>query len=108
MSDLIDCPVVFHEGVSRFGVFANAFRVVPDAGQECFLDFCVYSAQEDRAEVIARIRVHRSFIPILQERFSVLLTELVGDSVTFTVKDGTLQAPDGTVVLFDPMGTDEA
>ena len=26
----------------RFGVFANAFRVVEEAGPDCFLDFMVY------------------------------------------------------------------
>lgn len=69
MSDIIvNCPVDMTPKVSRLGIFANAFRVVPDSGDECFLDFCVYSAQEGRAELVSRIRVNRSFLSVILSR----------------------------------------
>ena len=105
MSDLIDCPVGFHAGANKFGVFANAFRVVQEAGQECFLDFCVYSAQEERAEVVTRVRIHRSFIPIIEARLQGYMQELKGNH-EFVVKDHILSTSSGGVVLFNP-GTDE-
>lgn len=65
----VECEdVEFSEGVNAFGDFANAFRLVPEGGPECFLDFCVYSAQEEKAQVVSRVRVHRSFLPILHAR----------------------------------------
>ena len=65
---VVSCPVDMGSQVSRVGAFANAFRVVQDSGDECFLDFCVYSAKEDRAELVSRVRVNRSFLPILYAR----------------------------------------
>jgi hypothetical protein len=107
MSDLINCPVEFPTGVSKFGVFANAFRVVPEAGQECFIDFCVYSAQEEKAEVIARIRIHRSFLEIIKGRLEMAMEDLTGKSPDkFVVKDGLLKTSQGGVVLFNP-GSEE-
>jgi hypothetical protein len=100
MADIVDCPVDFQSGVSKFGAFANAFRIVPEAGQECFIDFCVFSAQEQRAQVVARIRVHRSFLPIIEERLRSSMRELVPTSHPYVVKDGLLQTPDGHLVLF--------
>lgn len=52
----------------RFGQFANAFRVVEEVGQHCFLDFLVYSATENEATVIARVRVQRDFLPAICEK----------------------------------------
>lgn len=46
----------------KFGVFANAFRVVEEVGPDCFLDFMIYSAAEREATVVARIRVRRDFL----------------------------------------------
>lgn len=103
MSDTVDCPVSFNAGVSKFGTFANAFRVMPESGQECFLDFCVYSVQEERAEVVARIRIHRTFIGIIRERLAVAIHDLTGNDVTeYVVRDGLLRTEDGKLVLFDP------
>lgn len=103
MADLIDCPTGFAPGANKFGTFANAFRVVPESGPECFLDFCVYSAQENRAEVVARIRIHRSFLTIIRDRIGLAMSELVGTPPTeskFKVKDGQLLTSSGDLVLF--------
>jgi len=61
MSDPEHIDVNVGEGV-KFGVFANAFRVVEDLGTECLLDFMVYSAAEKEATVVARVRVRRDFL----------------------------------------------
>jgi len=52
----------------KFGSFANAFRIVEEIGEDCFLDFMVYSAQEQEAIVVARVRVRRDFIPAIRDR----------------------------------------
>jgi len=95
----IECPVEVPSGGGKFGVFANAFRVVPDTGSECFLDFCVYSAQEQKAIVISRIRVHISFLPILYTRLGQELHSLdSSDAVGRLLK--------GQLVLSQPLGED--
>lgn len=53
-----------------FGHYANSFRIVQDSESEVFLDFCVYSASTDTAQVVSRLRVHMNFLPILQERLN--------------------------------------
>lgn len=49
------------------GTYSNAFRVVEEAGPDCFLDFLVYSANEQRAKVVSRVRVRRAFIEAVRE-----------------------------------------
>lgn len=93
--ELIDCPVAIRQGVSKFGTFANAFRVVPETGNECFLDFCVFSAQENRAEVVARLRVHRSFLPVIRDTLLAALRDLT----PFELRDGSVLR-NGSLVLF--------
>ncbi len=100
MVNLVECPVEFPPGISRFGTFANAFRIVPEAGQECFLDFCIYSSQEERAEVVARVRIHRSFLLVIQERLESVLTELTGDDTLFVVREGHIESLEGGVIPF--------
>lgn len=100
----IDCPVDLPEGADKFGRFANSFRVVPESGQECFLDFCLYSAQENRALVVARVRVHRSFLPIILSRLHaemVNLTAPANASASFKVEDGVVKTSDGRLVFFN-------
>jgi len=59
----------------KVGAFANAFRVVEEAGPDCFLDFLAYSAQEERLEVVSRVRVRRELLPEFRE----LLEEVESD-----------------------------
>jgi hypothetical protein len=70
--DQIDLP-----SDKRLGRFVNAFRVSEGPGAECFLDFMLYSAVEDHAEVVARVRVPREFLPIVHGR----LDEVVFDTL---------------------------
>lgn len=55
---------------SPFGTYANAFRIVPDSEQEVFLDFCIYSARTNTAQVVARVRVAVEFLATVQERIA--------------------------------------
>ena len=64
----VNCDVDFNEGDARFGEFANAFRIIPDVGDDVFLDFCVYSASDNRAKVVSRLRVSRDFLPLVIDR----------------------------------------
>ena len=64
----------------RFGVFANAFRVVEEAGPDCFLDFMVYSAAEREATVVARVRVRRDFLDGIRDK--------LGDAMVYLGDDG--------------------
>jgi len=88
----IDCPVTFQEEDLKFGTFANAFRVVHESGLECFLDFCVYSASAGEAQVVARVRIHRSFLPIMQERLASEMQMLQTDTLVFMPGDGVGEA----------------
>lgn len=57
----------------RMGTFANAFRILPDTGDEVLIDFLVFSKQENQAEVVARIRVHKNFLLTIRNRIGVAL-----------------------------------
>jgi hypothetical protein len=95
---LVDVPVEFENAQVKFGKFVNAFRVVPDTGDECFLDFCVYSSQENRALVVARLRIHRSFLPIIYARLTNELPKLAPDGLR--MEDGIVKTDDGRLVFF--------
>jgi len=56
----------------KAGVFANAVRILPD-GDELLLDFCVFSQQDQQADVVSRLRIHKSLLPQLQQRIAEVL-----------------------------------
>jgi hypothetical protein len=84
----VDCDVAVPDSMA-LGVYANAFRIVGEVGHDCFLDFAVYSADKQRAEVVARVRVHRSFLTDLHRRLGSVLTpgasSLPGDEGIFVM-----------------------
>lgn len=122
----IYCEVILDERL-KLGEFANAFRVVSDGGGEVFLDFCVYSASEQIAKVVSRVRIQQNFLPLLLERLRETMVELTNSEAAqaqqkpraaaqptstdptkgLSLKNGLLVAPDGTVVLIGPRVTDE-
>lgn len=57
-------------GENPFGTYANAFRIVPDNDHEVFLDFCIYSARTNTAQVVSRVRVAVEFLATVQERIA--------------------------------------
>ena len=50
-----------------YGDFANSFRITQD-GRDILLDFCVYSARENKARVVSRVRVSIEFLPIIHQK----------------------------------------
>lgn len=71
--------VVLVEEAVRFGTFANAFRVVEEVGPDCFLDFINYSATEQEATVVARIRVRRDFLHAIRENLAEAMVKFGED-----------------------------
>ena len=73
----IDCDVDV-QGDHQLGEYANGFRVVGDEGTDCLLDFVLYSRHENKARVVARVRVNRDLVPAIRDR----LNESLVDEVT--------------------------
>lgn len=70
-----DCPVMIPpEKIA--GDYANAFRVFRDSNREWFLDFLVYSVTDNRATLIARVRVLEEFLPVLRDRLGQAMQEI--------------------------------
>lgn len=80
-NDLLDdvCKIVV-PSKQRVGTFVNAFRVLPDVGDEMLLDFCVYSQQEQEAAVVARLRVHKEFLGQIRDRLSLTMQDVTPQS----------------------------
>lgn len=70
----VQCEVVVPQGL-RLGVFANAVRIVPD-GADFFLDFILYSANEQSSEIVSRVRVNGLFLEDVRDRLDSALLEL--------------------------------
>ncbi len=68
----VDCEVEVDPALA-FGVFANAFRVVETNEADCLLEFLVYSATEQRAKVVDKVPVRKSFLPVIRDRISTCL-----------------------------------
>lgn len=69
VSRRLDCDVVVREEHAA-GKYANAFRVMDEAGSDCFLDFMVYSQNDQKAEVVSRVRIRREFVAVICERLN--------------------------------------
>ena len=95
----VDCAVDIPENV-RHGSPANAFRVLSDNDGSAVLDFCRYSATDNRAEVVSRVRITPGFLPLVGERIREALTEI---NQPVTLRGGLLRAADGRVVLLDSL-----
>ncbi len=81
----VEVPVDLPRGLET-GVFANAFRVMPDTGETFFLDFLAYSAGDNRARVVSRVRVHSSFLQAVRDRLSSVMQEQPGEKLlTFPI-----------------------
>lgn len=63
----VEC-VVDAEG--EYGDYANAFRVLKD-GPDILLDFCLYSEAENKARIVARLRVPPTFLRVVLSRLSM-------------------------------------
>lgn len=96
----VDCAVDIPTENVRQGSPANAFRVLSDNDGSVVLDFCRYSATDNRAEVVSRVRITPGFLPLVGERIREALTEI---NQPVTLRDGLLRAADGRVVLLDSL-----
>jgi len=63
--------------LKALGIYANAFRVVVEAGvvdqHHCLLEFLVYSGTEDLAQVVGRVRVRKDLLPKLRDTLTEVL-----------------------------------
>ena len=93
----------------QYGAYVNAFRILPESGAECFLDFCVFSAETNTAKVVARLRVHVSFLSVIQERLDSTLKNLgqVEGKPQFVMTNGVLRNGENQVVLFGSTSTEQ-
>jgi len=89
-------PEVLVPPEHQVGVFANAFRMLLDSGNEWFLDFLVHSETEGKATVVARVRVQEAFIPSIRDRLNVTLKEVVTARQTRAGKRLVQIMPDDT------------
>lgn len=81
----------------KHGTFANAFRVVEEVGPDCFLDFMVYSASEDEATVVARVRVRREFLTEIRTQLGTAMVCFEGPSSDETAKPPAVRKNGETV-----------
>ncbi len=79
----VDVPVDLPRGMET-GAYANAFRVIPDTGDTFFLDFLAYSAGDQRARVVSRVRVHKTFLEAIRNRLSGTVQEQ-GQVLTYPI-----------------------
>lgn len=75
----IQCPVEVSDGDS-FGEYANAIRIIPDSGDDVLLDFCVYSAQDNKARVVSRVRLAASMLQVIRDRITQDLVDATPQS----------------------------
>ena len=97
MSDSERSTKVKVEPEVKFGEFANAFRVVEEIGEDCFLDFMVYSAQEEEAVVVSRVRVRRDFLSAICDRLGEAMTRFEGNEPVEAPKNGVFRKTGETV-----------
>lgn len=69
----VECPVMISLELT-VGVFANAFRIVHDSGCDWFLDFLTFSASENTAQVVSRVRVTEPFMDSVRMRLESTMT----------------------------------
>jgi hypothetical protein len=73
----LDCPIVLPDEW-KLGRYANSFRVQEaDTAESCVLEFLLYSARENQASVVARVKVPRSFLPTIRDRMDEILLGVV-------------------------------
>lgn len=69
----VECPVMISPELT-VGVFANAFRIVHDSGSDWFLDFLTFSASENTAQVVSRVRIVEPFMDSVRRRLETTMT----------------------------------
>ena len=70
------CEILFQDGRAKVGVYANAFRVVPDVDKVFFLDFLVFVKEDNVAYVVSRIRVTLDMLGVITDSLTKTLLDL--------------------------------
>jgi hypothetical protein len=76
----VDCLV--DTGDDPYGTFANAIQLSLD-GSEVLIDFCVYSATENTARVVSRVRVAQEFLPVIHQKIGLDLNVKDAEPIWF-------------------------
>lgn len=72
----VDCDVTVPEEL-RVGKYANSFRVRKD-GEEYLVDFLLYSPGENKAVLVARVRIKTDLLSSLLGNIQQALTDVTG------------------------------
>jgi len=96
-SESHNCEIVVPDDLA-FPEYANAFRILPETGDDCILEFLVFSAQDNRAKAVARIRVRADFLRSVQHRLSEVLKPPDQGQRLEVREDGLAVSKDGQMV----------
>lgn len=78
----------------RFGQSANSFRVVQDTGDEYLLDFLVYSASEQSAKLISRLRVNANLLAAILDRLGGMVNSPKSEGFIVSIKKEDMKKED--------------
>jgi len=78
----IQCPVEDRVNANESVLEVNAFRIVPESGDNFFLDFIHYSAATVEAFVVFRVRLHGDVLESTRDRLSQDMVEVTSSDVS--------------------------
>lgn len=97
--------ILVPEGV-RFPEFANAFRLLPEPGGDCIVEFLIFMAAEGKAKVISRVRIRNDFLLTMRNSINNALPSQHQQPVVHS--SGQITTPDGSgVMVFQPKAISE-
>jgi len=88
--NISEFPISLSKGQEK-GVFSDAIRVLHDVGSEWLLDFLDISSDPKKVKVVARIRVHETFLPVLRDKLNEVMG--VGKNKLFKIGDEVFLVP---------------
>ena len=68
----VDCEVVVGPHLAM-GIYSNAFRVQDGENGRCLLEFLVFSENENQAQVMVKVPVRKSFLPVIRDNIDACL-----------------------------------
>jgi len=81
----------------RFPEFANAFRLMPETGGDCIVEFLIFMAAEGKAKVVSRVRVRNDFLLTIRNSINNSLPSQHQQPVVHS--SGQITTPDGSGVM---------
>lgn len=70
----VECDVGVPSHLSH-GVYANAIRVLPGRNGQCCLEFLLYSGNTQRAQVVGKVTIATTLLPVIQSSLSFILED---------------------------------